>query len=180
MIDFAKISYLRSGTKRQKEAYIELIELGLLDDLASYSPILVGTIPIDIDVPDSDLDIICQVSDHRRFKEDVLRLYGQQSSFSIATRSFQKKPVTITKFKGRNFPIELFAQDTPTRQQYGYLHMMIEHRLLKKYGESMKLAVRQLKQVSGLSTEEAFASILGLKGDPYEALLQLDLPDPIH
>ena len=47
--------------------------------------------------------------------------------------------------------------------------MVIEGRLLDLAGESFRHNVIELEQ-SGLKTEPAFARLLGLNGDPYEAL----------
>ena len=48
--------------------------------------------------------------------------------------------------------------------------MLIEHRLLQERGEAFRRAIITLKQ-RGYKTEPAFAKALGLKGDPYLALL---------
>ncbi len=57
-------------------------------------------------------------------------------------------------------------------KQNGYLHMMIEHRLLVLGGEALRADIRRLKTL-GIKTEPAFAYYLGLKQDPYAALLEL-------
>lgn len=54
---FADTAYLAAGNERQRSAYRVLTELGLLERLASFNPILVGTVPLGIDIPDSDLDV---------------------------------------------------------------------------------------------------------------------------
>lgn len=58
MINFLDISYLKTGTERQRKAYQVLTERAILENLAQYNPILTGTIPINIDIENSDLDII--------------------------------------------------------------------------------------------------------------------------
>lgn len=57
MIDFTTIAYLKLGTPRQKRAYAVLKALRIFENLKQYNPILMGTIPIDIDIdlPESDL-----------------------------------------------------------------------------------------------------------------------------
>ncbi|RZL37072.1 MAG: DUF4269 domain-containing protein, partial [Pedobacter sp.] len=59
MIDFQDISYLKNGNERQKSAYQTLIKYQIFEKLSGFNPLLAGTIPIDIDIPESDLDIIC-------------------------------------------------------------------------------------------------------------------------
>ncbi len=60
MLNFKDITYLKEGTIRQKEAYKVLLELNIFELLKNFKPILLGTIPINIDIESSDLDIICQ------------------------------------------------------------------------------------------------------------------------
>ena len=56
----------------------------------------------------------------------------------------------------------------------GYLHMVIEYKILLQKGESFRQQVIALKQ-SGLKTEPAFAQLLGLPGNPYTALLEFNI-----
>ncbi len=80
----------------------------------------------------------------------------------------------MVSFQFRDFEIELFAQNQISTQQQAYLHMLIEYKILQAHPESFKQQVIQLKQ-SGFKTEPAFAHLLGLKGDPYQALLSYTL-----
>jgi hypothetical protein len=48
--------------------------------------------------------------------------------------------------------------------------MLIEHHLLNYYDEEFRLKIVSLKE-QGYKTEPAFAKVLNLKGDPYQALL---------
>ena len=65
--DFTTIEYLKHGTKKQIKAYFDLKKHNVLQLLSSYNPILTGTIPIGIDIPSSDLDIICECKNHDAF-----------------------------------------------------------------------------------------------------------------
>ncbi|REC53934.1 DUF4269 domain-containing protein, partial [Chryseobacterium piscium] len=49
MIDFTKLDYLKIGNKKQKRAYEVLTKYKIFEVLEYYSPILAGTIPIEID-----------------------------------------------------------------------------------------------------------------------------------
>jgi hypothetical protein len=55
------ISYLEHGTPRQRAAFDCLHELGVLNVLHEFDPIVVSTVCLDIDTPLSDIDIICEV-----------------------------------------------------------------------------------------------------------------------
>ncbi|RZK14203.1 MAG: DUF4269 domain-containing protein, partial [Pedobacter sp.] len=65
--NFLDISYLKNGNERQKKAYQILNENSILEKLNHFTPILVGTIPINIAIESSDLDIICDVNDEEEF-----------------------------------------------------------------------------------------------------------------
>jgi hypothetical protein len=60
MIDFTTIDYLKEGNDRQKKAYEVLLKYKIFEKLSNYSPLLAGTVPIEIDIEGSDLDIICE------------------------------------------------------------------------------------------------------------------------
>lgn len=71
------------------------------------------------------------------------------------------------------FEIEIFGQTIPTKQQFAYRHMMVEHNLLNKYGEVFRQQIIELKR-QGHKTEPAFAIALNLTGDPYMELLKFE------
>lgn len=48
--------------------------------------------------------------------------------------------------------------------------MVAEWKILAEKGDSFKQKILELKR-SGIKTEPAFAQMLGLKGDPYQAVL---------
>lgn len=77
-------------------------------------------------------------------------------------------------FQSESYPIELFIHTTAIREQRAYRHMVVEYVLLERLGSSFQSHIRSLK-ASGLKTEPAFAEALGFDGDPYLALLEVDL-----
>jgi hypothetical protein len=46
---WSDIQYLNYGTMKQIEAFHVLTKLNVFNDLQTYKPLLIGTIPIDID-----------------------------------------------------------------------------------------------------------------------------------
>lgn len=174
MKDFTTIEYLKSGNQRQQQAYREIKALKIFEHLKQYDPILTGTIPIDIDLPESDLDIICHCKDHEDFSRRLHELFADKTVFEMSTKQWNGLTCTIGKFKTDNFEIEIFGQDVPTKEQNAFCHMVIEDCLLQSKGNEFRSAIRRLKS-SGLKTEEAFAKLLGLEGDPYQALLKIEL-----
>jgi len=143
MINFLDISYLQYGNKKQARAYQVLTDNLVLEKLSAYHPILVGTIPIQIDIENSDLDIICEIFDKDEFVARLNTLFGFQKDFTIsesATFDAVKANFTIDKFE-----IEIFGQNVPTTQQNAYRHMRIEHILLLEKGEKFRQEIIALK-----------------------------------
>lgn len=171
MINFLDISYLQSGNEKQVKAYRALTDNRVLEKLTPYHPILVGTIPINIDIENSDLDIICEVSDKNEFIDKLNVLFGSEKDFTIHENP--KFNSTKANLIIDGFEIEIFGQNTPTTQQNAYRHMLIEHKLLLAKGEKFRQDIIDLKN-KGYKTEPAFAKLLGFEGNPYEELLKLE------
>lgn len=171
MINFLDISYLKTGTERQKKAYQILTEHTILEKLVKYNPILVGTTPINIDIENSDLDIICYVKDKEEFLNFLQIQFQKEKDFVISKN--EKFNSVKANFFIHDCEIEIFGQNIPTQQQHAYRHMLIEHKLLLKKGEVFRQQVIELKK-QGFKTEPAFAKLLNLPGDAYEELLKLE------
>lgn len=171
---FKNINYLKHGNKRQKLAFKVLKKLQLIDILSKYNPILVGTIPIDIDISNSDLDIICEVYEYDIFEKIIKNYYGKYDDFSINRQIFEGFEASFSSFRSNKFCIEIFGQPKPVFKQNGYRHMIIEKKLLDLSGKEIKDEIRKLKR-EGMKTEPAFAKYFGLKGDPFEEMLKLSL-----
>lgn len=165
-------SYLLRGNNRQQEAYHALQSLAVFDILEEYPPVLVGTIPLDIDVPGSDLDIICQAQDLATIERLVVSAFGLEEDFRVKNVAIKSVPSLIAKFNYGGFPIEIFGQPKPITAQDAYRHMIIEARLLNIGGEKARQAIQQIK-LSGRKTEPAFARYFHLEGNPYQQLLDL-------
>lgn len=171
MIDFTSIKYLKNGTKRQIEAFETLKRHRVLDILEAFDPILVGTIPIDIAIESSDLDIICYFKNEADFTAKLISSFGNEIDFTCRKALIDQHESVIATFKKDNFEIEIFGQNIPTKDQNGYKHMLIEYEILQSQDENFRLEIINLKQ-KGYKTEPAFALLLDLKGDPYRALLE--------
>lgn len=168
--------YLRMGTPRQRLAHQVLTELGLPGLLARYHPVLCGTIPIDVDIESSDLDLICYAADPDQFALETGDCFRTMADFESHIVIRDDLPTAIVRFRHPAFAIELFAQGRPVHEQRAYRHMLIEARILELGGEPARTAIRELKR-SGLKTEPAFAAYLNLSGDPYLTLLELQALD---
>jgi hypothetical protein len=171
---FNNIQYLRAGTPRQQQVHGLLKTRQLLEILHPFDPVLAGTIPLNIDVPGSDLDIICRFTDKIDFERRIVKAFSGFAGFTIADAIVDEQPTIIANFTIDGWPVEIFGQALPTHQQKAYLHMINEHLLLTHYGDALRRQVIDLKK-QGYKTEPAFALALGLKGDPYQALLNAAL-----
>lgn len=171
--NFKNIDYLQHGNDRQKQAYSTLKELGVFEKLKPYHPVLAGTIPLGIDVPESDLDLLCQCENHRSFLALLTRLYGSQLEFQTAITRVNGIKSVMARFKSWPFTMEIFAQHIAVEKQDAYRHMVVEQLLLEEKGADFKNEIIKLK-AEGIKTEPAFAKVLNLSGNPYEAMLKLE------
>ncbi|GJM61847.1 DUF4269 domain-containing protein [Persicobacter diffluens] len=172
-MDFKQIDYLKMGNSRQQKAYDVLTAFQVFEKLKPYTPLLAGTIPIEIDLPGSDLDIICECGDHEDFASFLKETFGTMEGFEMKMKMFQGRTSTIANFTLEGIPVEIFGQQYPSAQQHAFRHMLVEHRILQERGVCFKAEVIRLK-TEGMKTEPAFAYLLALEGDPYLALLELE------
>lgn len=177
--DFDKIEYLKKGNSRQQQAYSILSGDQVLLKLKRYDPILVGTVPIDIDIENSDLDIICYFSNKQEFIKTITDSFRNEKNFTIKEQENSGSLEITANFILEDFEIEIFGQKIPTKQQFAYRHMIVEHNLLKEYGENLRQQIIELKR-QGHKTEPAFGIALGLNGDPYMELLKFETNTENH
>ena len=169
MTNFLDISYLAEGNPRQRKCFGILRQAGVMEILAPYGPILTGTIPIETDIPSSDLDIVCEVHDPEEFAATLRKNFGSYDRFSLRGSG----GTVVCGFFTGGEEIEIFGSPVHSVRSNAYRHMIVEHRLLTILGGDFRRQVVELK-LGGLKTEPAFARLLGLPGDPYEALLELE------
>ncbi|GLB48753.1 DUF4269 domain-containing protein [Neptunitalea lumnitzerae] len=170
-VDFTNISYLEKGNQQQQNLYRLLTTHNVLSVLAPYQPLVVGTIPIGIDVEGSDADIILQFD---CIEELPMLLHQQFSEYANYRLRMQADNVLVCNFSIEEVPFELYATNIPTQAQYAFKHMLKEYEILQKKGATFKAEVLALKK-SGMKTEPAFCKLLGLEGNPYEVLLKYNL-----
>jgi len=168
---FDTLDYLKKGNELQQKSYNLLTKHRILELLSDFDPILVGTIPIDIAIESSDLDIGCYWKDKYGFITTVHKAFSGYQDFSCQELDNGAMEAIVANFSIDGIAIEIFGQNIPTREQNGYRHMLIEHRILQERGVAFREAVIALKK-SGIKTEPAFAQLLQIEGDPYLGLLE--------
>nr|WP_281178363.1 DUF4269 domain-containing protein [Sphingomonas sanxanigenens] len=144
---------------------------GLLDLLAPFDPHVAGTPPLGLDLPGSDIDLLCHAPDAEAFVALIWCALGDRQDFRMHQWVGGGRPV-IASFTARGWPFEIFAAAEPVADQAGWRHFLVEQRLLALGGARLRATVMTLRR-QGLKTEPAFARALGIEGDPYEALLVL-------
>jgi len=156
-----------------KQTYIDVIaELDLKTKLSVYQPTLIGTPPLKINIDSSDIDIACTAENLTDFVSAVTNAYSHLTNFKYEYFQVRGSSAARCVFIAGGWEVELFCQTIPIEEQWGVRHFEVEKRLLQLEPE-LRSRVIQLKQ-SGLKTEAAFARVLGLVGDPFEAVLQLE------
>ncbi|MDY8108948.1 DUF4269 domain-containing protein [Fulvimarina sp. 2208YS6-2-32] len=145
---------------------------GLLAALAAYDPRIAGTPPLGLDLPASDIDILCHAPDPVRFTSDVWMAFGSCQDFRVWQWSTADRPVVAT-FVAYDWRFEVFGQAKPVSEQTGWRHFVVERRLLALGGRRLAACVMAFRR-NGLKTEPAFAAALKLQGNPYQTLLGLD------
>lgn len=171
---FRKIEYLKVGNLKQKQSYKILKKIKIFSILKEFNPILVGTIPIGIDVDKSDLDIVCEINlkNKDNLKNIIIKNFSQFKKIKILD-TFSTTGVVVINFFVDDMEIEVYASKVSSFKTNGYRHMIIEDRILNYCSLKFKEKIVVLKR-SGIKTEPAFAKLLKLDGNPYEELLNLE------
>ncbi len=169
-MDFRDISYLSRGNLKQQAVYNLLKENAILETLSEYNPIVCGTIPIEIDIDNSDIDIICCYSTIEGFIETLKTSFLTHKGFRYAITTANKITSVVANFEIGGFEIEIFGQTTPSHLQNAYKHMAIEYQILKERDEKFRQEIIKLKKM-GFKTEPAFGKMLNIQGNAYEELL---------
>ncbi|WP_199118417.1 DUF4269 domain-containing protein [Pedobacter sp. ASV28] len=170
MINFENIEYLKTGTQSQQQAYQTLNDHQVIDKLQPFDPILTGTFPININIENSDLDIVCYWENKQQFMDTLNSSFSKAQCFQIRETLIKGQETVVCNFRINHFEIEVFGQNIPSESQNAYRHMLIEHQILQSEGEDFRLKIIELKK-NGYKTEPAFAKLLGLDGNPYHILL---------
>jgi hypothetical protein len=97
---------------------------------------------------------------------------------SVEQRITNERPVILSSFRAHGWEIEIFGHPRPVREQAGWRHFLVERRLLLLGGDAFRSAVMAERR-RGLKSEPAIALALGLSGEPFEALLALQLHSDI-
>lgn len=171
--DFRRLDYLAQGSEDQRRAHAVLVRHDLPGRLAPLDAVLAGTVPLDIQVPGSDLDIlIAAPAEPAALIPRLDGMFGSLPDYHRRLADFIDGPALVAGFTLDGWPVEIFAQALPVERQMAWRHMLVEARILALF-PAAKPAIRGLK-AAGLKTEPAFATLFNLSGNPYQAVLTLE------
>ncbi|UGV28760.1 DUF4269 domain-containing protein [Rhodopseudomonas boonkerdii] len=144
---------------------------GILDLLAPFDPHVVGTLPLGIALPASDIDIVCHAPDLNEIADLIWQTFRSAKGFVMYRWVVKGRPL-IAQFEAEGWPFEIFAAADPVEDQAGWRHFKVEQRLLGLAGSVLHDRIMMFR-MQGLKTEPAFAAALGLAGGPYESMNKL-------
>lgn len=170
-MDYFDISYLSNGSPIQRKGFHAITSLGIINSFKEYTPVIVGTLPLDLFTDKSDIDVLCYFPNPEEFAEKAFFALRVFDNFHIDRRYLGDVDSIIVRFNYGDFDFEIVGQKIPVTEQLAFRHMVAEWRILSEQGGVFKQKVLDLKK-SGIKTEPAFAQLLGLKGDPYDELLR--------
>ena len=151
-----------------REALRQSRVLELLDE---FDPRVVGTLPLGLAVATSDIDIVCPDLD--AFAETLWKRYRDFQRFRMYQWTSKGRPI-VARFDLGDWVFELFGDAHPVDEQPAWRHFDVERRLLSLDNGRLRAVLVRLPAM-GQKTEPAFAAALGVDGDPYEAMLRLEL-----
>ncbi|WP_139405343.1 DUF4269 domain-containing protein [Aeromonas veronii] len=177
--NWRRLDYLAHGNPRQRSAHA-LLTAGVWDELAAQCAdlALVSTLAIGLDRPGSDLDILCQHPDPAAFAA-MLEAQGwlacaKGDNIWLLERVFPYATDSDCDKSEGSWPLELYVTPTPIETLNGWRHLTLMAALLEQFGDAFYREVLRLRLEEGLKGEAAMCRLLGLAGDPYEALLTLE------
>lgn len=175
--DFAiKFHYLSLesvvNVEKNPLVFNSLEELGILKTLKDFNPLVAGTFPLGLNTTDSDIDILIKVADFKEMKSILDREFSNCSDYKYSEEVIKGELSLVCSFIHHSIAYEVFGQKIHPLKQDGYRHFLIEERLLKNRDHSFFEKIKTLR-LSGVKTEPAFAEVLDLHGNPYQALLDI-------
>ena len=115
--------------------------------------------------------MLCHAPDAEAFAAALWEACRGSEHFAMWQWQKADRPVIAT-FSVAGVPFEVFGQALPVERQHGWRHFAVEARLLRLGGAALREAVMAARR-AGAKTEPAFADVLGLEGDAYQAMLEL-------
>lgn len=159
--------------EKNKEIFSALMTSGVLEHFKSFTPLVVGTFPLNLETQHSDIDIILSSVNLNQLENSIIEFCSKFLDFKFSKTLIQNEITLLINFTFQNKAFELFAQSNHSIDQNAFRHFFIEERLLKIGGPSFKEKIMSFRN-SGHKTEPSFCLALGLSSDDsYNYLLEL-------
>jgi len=114
--------------------YPRLQASGLLDTLAPYEPVIVGSYPLAVAGPDTRIEIVCRAVDLPAFARTMERSYGEREGFVLHPGSLDVESAVFAEFELDGLPLEVAAQPEHVHRSLGAATMGIS-RVLEEEGD---------------------------------------------
>jgi hypothetical protein len=121
--------------------YQRVSDDGLMDALAPYSPVVVGTYPLEIAGPDDPVEIVCRAVDLPAFARTIERSHGDREGFALYGGSLDDEQAVFAEFTIDGLAVEVAAQSDHVHQRLGRATLGIDH-ILTETGELARNRLR--------------------------------------
>ncbi|WP_040844787.1 DUF4269 domain-containing protein, partial [Nitrospirillum viridazoti] len=114
--------------RTEKPSYQEALALtGLMEALAAFNPRVAGTPPLGLDLPSSDIDILCHAWDPTALAAALWTVGADWEGFTLHQWRQAPRPI-IARFRAHGWAFEVFGSPEPVETQAGWRHFMVEAR----------------------------------------------------
>lgn len=146
-----------------------LAQSRVLEALAPYSPTVVSTIWVGLDLPESDINMVCCFKCRSQFERRLIETLGGLKDFTLSS----SKEALIARATLGAFPLEIYGSNVAISEQVAFRHYQVMQRLTFLSSADFSNRVRAYK-TEGLKTEPAIAAVLNLQGEPFAAVMALE------
>lgn len=169
---------LARGSELQQRAHAALGALSLFERLKVHSPVLVGSLPLDVEPSAAArIEVACSSQNLEAFAGELASELGAQSGFVVEHLLVDASPTVRARFSAHDFDFEISAQPKSVFTQTSVVCVLVSARLLTFAPPEARDEIRS-RRASGSTVNEAFAQCFELTGDPTEELLKISrLPD---
>lgn len=110
----------------KRSHYLEALErTEVLPKLVAFNPHVVGTPPLGLDLPTSDIDVICFAPDADAFTCAIWAAFSTRPEFRMWQKIGLHRPI-VANFADADWIIEIFGQASPISEQCGWRHFLVE------------------------------------------------------
>lgn len=160
------------NVEKNIDLFVALKDINIFSEFKGFSPLISGTFPLDIQIENSDIDILMQTGDLPDLQNLLQVKYGHYKHYHSTIVKNPNGKALVVDFEYAGFVFEIYAEDKPTVIQNSNLHFILEERILKLANAEFRNKILELKK-SGIKTEPAFAQILKIPGDSYAGMIEL-------